>query len=292
MTLVATCVQSANATVGEIPAWDPRRKALWWGDVRQGRVFLYSPERGQIGQWWLPSQIFALSLTTRGRLLVALQDGLYFLEPETGEFVRHGLLVHGPDTTRFNDGKVDASGRLWVGTRDLDRAGPTGVLYVVHPDGSFEPKLHGIRGSNGLGWTADGRTMFHTDSTRKVIWSFEFDAETSTIAGQKVFAQVEDEGVVPDGLSVDRDGCVWSVLFGGAAVVRFDPAGREIERVRVPASHPTSCAFGGDDLKTLFITSESFRLPVGTLKSAPDAGGLFAVQTQSVGVAVERFAEM
>lgn len=287
MTLVATCIQAANATVGECPAWDARRRALWWADVRQGRILLHSPGRGQIGQWWLPSQIFALSPTTRGQLLLALEDGLHFFDPETGALRRHGALVHGPETTRFNDGKADPQGRLWVGTRDLDRSRPTGVLYVVHPDGSFEDKLHGVEGSNGLGWTADGRRMFHTDSPRQLIWSFDFNAGTCGLSGRKVFARIEEDGATPDGLCVDMDGCVWFALFGGGAIVRLDPDGREMERVRVPVSHPTSCAFGGDDLRTLFITSESFRQPVDVLGRSPEAGGLFAVETRSVGVRVD-----
>lgn len=289
--LVASCVQAANATVGEGPVWDAERGALWWVDIRQGRILLYDPAVGQVGQWWMPSQVFSISLTDKGQLLVALETGLYFFQCETGELRRLGTLVHGPGTTRFNDGKVDPSGRLWIGTVDLDDFTPNGALYVVEPDGTFQSKLEGMRCSNGLGWTADGRTMFYTDSRRKVIWSFEFDAATSSLGRQKVFATIEDEGASPDGLAVDTDGCVWSALFGGSAILRFDPDGREIDRVRVLATRPTSCAFGGPGMQTLFVTSESFQLPISSLLAAPNAGGLFAIETRSVGVAVRRFAQ-
>lgn len=288
--LVADCVQAANATVGEGPVWDAERGALWWVDIRQGRILLYDPVAGQIGQWWMPSQVFSLSLTETGHLLVALETGLFLFQCETGELARLGTLVHGPGTTRFNDGKVDPAGRLWIGTVDLEEFKPTGVLYVVGPDGSFRSRLEGMRCSNGLGWTADGRTMFYTDSRRKVIWSFEFDAATSSLGAQTVFATIEGEGASPDGLAVDTDGCVWSALFGGSAILRFDPDGREMGRVPVPATRPTSCAFGGPDMRTLFVTSESFQLPIGALRIAPNGGGLFAIETRSVGVGVRRFA--
>lgn len=289
MTLVASCIQAANATVGEGPAWDDQRQALWWFDVRQKRILLYSPDRGQVGQWWLPSQIFALSLTENGDLLVALEDGLYLFRPDTEQLQRLGTLVHGEGATRFNDGKVDPAGRFWVGTRDLERATPTGALYCVRSDGSYETKLTGVKGSNGLGWTADGKRMFFTDSPRKLIWSFEFNVEIGELSSQQVFTTIEGEGITPDGLCIDTEGCVWSAMFGGGAVVRFDPNGSEIERIHIPVLHPTSCAFGGRDMKTLYITSESYQLPARVLTEAPQAGGLFAVETRSVGVEVGRF---
>ena len=288
--LAATCVQAANATVGEGPVWDAERNALWWLDIRQGRILLYDPAIGQVGQWWMPSQVFSLSLASHGQLLVALETGLYLFRHESGELRRFGDLVHGPETTRFNDGKVDPSGRLWIGTVDLDQFKPTGALYVVEPDGTYQPKLGGIRCSNGLGWTADGRTMFYTDSRRMVIWSFEFDAETASLGARREFATIQDQGASPDGLAVDTDGCVWSALFGGAAILRFDPDGREMDRVPVPATRPTSCAFGGPGRKTLFVTSESFQLPLPSLMAAPNAGGLFKIETESIGVEIRTFA--
>jgi sugar lactone lactonase YvrE len=290
--LVAKCIQAANAMVGEGPVWDAERRALWWIDIRLKRILLYSPEHGQIGQWWMPSQVFCINITTQNQLLVALEDGLYFFHPETGELDRHGNLVHGPGTTRFNDGKVDPAGRLWIGTRDLDHSTPTGVLYILHPDGSFQSRLSGIKGSNGLGWTADGSKMFYTDSRRKVIWSFDYHAETGELSRQQVFTTIEDDGASPDGLSVDMDGCVWSALFGGSAIIRFDPKGKEIDRVRVPVTYPTSCAFGGPEMRTLFVTSESFQLPTRSLIDAPLSGGLFAIETQTVGVPVQRFSQI
>lgn len=289
MALVGRCVQAANATVGEGPLWDAERGALWWLDIRQKRVLLFSPEHGQIGQWWMPSQVFSISLTNKDQLLIALETGLYLFHPGTGALDRLGDLVHGPGTTRFNDGKVDPQGRLWIGTVDLDNFRPCGVLYVVDGRGEHRSMVEGVKCSNGLGWTADGKTMFYTDSRKKVIWSFDYDGESCAISGQRAFATIEDDGASPDGLSVDMDGCVWSALFGGSAIIRFDPSGEEIERVPIAATRPTSCAFGGPDMTTLFVTSESFQLPLSSLLEAPNAGGLFSIETGSVGVPVLRF---
>ena len=162
--------------------------------------------------------------------------------------------------------KIDPAGRLWIGTVDLTTFRPCGSLYVVELDGIYQTRLSGIRCSNGLGWTADGRTMFYTDSREMLIWAFDFDAETSSLARQRVHARIEDRNASPDGLSVDMDGCVWSALFGGSAVIQFDPAGQEVRRVQVPALRPTSCAFGGEDMRTLFITTESFQLDPAALR--------------------------
>ena len=292
--MVAHCVQQANATVGEGPLWDPLRQALWWLDIRQNRLLLHRPGRGagagQVGQWWLPTQIYSVSLREDDRLLVALETGLHSLDLETGALERLGTLVHGPATTRFNDGKVDLSGRLWIGTVDLDRFTPCGSLFVVEGDGAHRSRLDGVRCSNGLGWTADGRTMFYTDSRALVIWAFDFDPDTASLARQRVHARITDPNASPDGLCVDTDGCVWSALFGGSAIIRFDPDGKEMGRVQVPALRPTSCAFGGEDLRTLFITSESFQLGPAALRDSPLSGGLFAVETGSTGVPVRAFA--
>ena len=271
--------------------WDGVRGALWWIDIRQNRILLYSEAEGQIGQWWMPTQIYCLNITDKGRLIVALETGLYIFDPESGALERLGELMFGPETTRFNDGKVDPAGRLWVGTVDLENSTPSGILYVVQADGAYTAKVDGLKCSNGLGWTVDGRRMFYTDSRIKVIWSFDFEAETSTLSNKQVFKVIEEEGVGPDGLSVDVDGCVWTALFGGSAILRLDPVGREIERIPVAAKRPTSCAFGGANLKTLFVTTESFQLPIEDLRDTPHAGGLFAIGTDVAGVPINRFKE-
>ena len=292
MPVTARCIQQANATVGEGPLWDGQRQALWWLDIRQNRILLHRPGHGQVGQWWLPTQVFSVSLTQDGRLLVALETGLYFFDTGTGALEQLGTLVHGPGTTRFNDGKIDPAGRLWIGTVDLTTFRPCGSLYVVEPNGTYQTRLSGIRCSNGLGWTADGRTMFYTDSRAMLIWAFDFDAETSSLARQRVHARIEDRNASPDGLSVDMDGCVWSALFGGSAVIQFDPAGQEVRRVQVPALRPTSCAFGGEDMRTLFITTESFQLDPAALRGGPLSGGLFAWDSESQGVPVHKFSRL
>jgi sugar lactone lactonase YvrE len=287
------CLQAANATLGEGPVWDASRSALWWVDIKQQKLHCFQADStdasGQpIGQWQLPCQVGCLGLWQDDRLILALADGIYGFDTATLSLTRHGALAPEPGAIRFNDGKIDPAGRFWVGSLD-DRSFPaSGALYSVATDGSSRRHLGDIRCANGIGWTADGATMYFTDSMRRVIWQFDFDAATGAISNQRDFAHIA-EPAVPDGLAVDEDGCVWSALWDGAAIVRFDPQGQEIERIALPVKRPTSCAFGGQDRRTLFVTSASIDLSAQDLIDGPLAGGLFAIRTDTRGVEVGRF---
>lgn len=247
-------------------------------------------ERQQIGQWQLPSQISCLGLWGNDRLILALADGIYAFDTKVFSLIRHGSLAPEPGAIRFNDGKVDPEDRFWVGSLDDTNFPASGALYSVAANGTSRRHLHDIRCANGIGWTADRATMYFTDSMRRVIWQYDFDAATGAISNQRDFAHIAGPAV-PDGLAVDEDGCVWSALWDGGAIVRFDPQGREIERVALPLLRPTSCAFGGPDRRTLFVTSASIGLSAQDLIAGPLAGGLFAIRTDSRGVEVGRFGQ-
>lgn len=287
------CLQAANATLGEGPVWDARRNALWWVDIKQQRLFSFRPDGTgtggeQIGQWQLPGQIGCLGLGADDRLILALETGVYRFDPATASLTRHGSLAPEPGAIRFNDGKVDPAGRFWVGSLDDSSFPESGALYSVAADGGSQRHLSGIRCANGIGWTADGAAMYFTDSMRRVIWRLDFDVASGAISNQRDFARIA-EPAVPDGLAVDEEGCVWSALWDGGAVARFDPAGLEIERVLLPVQRPTSCAFGGSDHRTLFVTSASIGLSAPELEAGPLAGGLFAIRTEVRGVPVAAF---
>lgn len=289
----AICLQPANATLGEGPVWDARRNVLWWVDIKQQKLLCFQPDSTatggkQIGQWQLPGQIGCLGLWADDRLILALEDGIYGFDPATASLIRHSALAPEPGAIRFNDGKVDPTGRFWVGSLDDTTFPASGALYSVAANGTSQRHLNDICCANGIGWTADATTMFFTDSMRRVIWQYDFDAATGTISNQRDFAQIVGPAV-PDGLAVDEDGCVWSALWDGGAIVRFDPQGREIERVALPVLRPTSCAFGGQNRRTLFVTSASIGLSAQDLMAGPLAGGLFAINTDTRGVEVGRF---
>lgn len=288
-----TCLQAANATLGEGPVWDARRNALWWVDIKQQKLHCFQSNNNgdsgqQIGQWQLPKQIGCFGLWAEDELIVALENGIFRFNTVTCSLSRHGSLAPEAGSVRFNDGKVDPAGRFWVGSLDDTDFPASGALYSMTPDGKAHRRLNDIRCANGIGWTADGTKMYFTDSLRRVIWQYDFDRATGEIANQRDFAHINGPAV-PDGLAVDEDGCVWSALWDGGAIARFDPEGREIERIPLPVPRPTSCAFGGQDLRTLYVTSASIGLSAQELIAAPLAGGLFAIKTNSRGVEISRF---
>lgn len=285
------CVEDARAVLGEGPVWDAGRGCLWWVDIKAPALMAFDPAAGASRRHALPGQVGCLGLASGGRLVLALEDGLRLLDPGTDAMERLGTLAPEEGTVRFNDGKVDPAGRFWVGSLD-DAAGfpPHGKLYRVEPDGRHAARREGLHCPNGIGWTADGARMLHTDSTRRTIWSYDFDPATGAMESEAVFAEIEGPAV-PDGLAVDAEGCVWSAQWDGGCVARFDPSGTLMERIAVPVPRPTSCAFGGPDLRTLYVTSASVELSDAALADAPLSGGLFAMQTDVSGVPVGTFGE-
>ncbi|MCA0422032.1 MAG: SMP-30/gluconolactonase/LRE family protein, partial [Proteobacteria bacterium] len=183
---------------------------------------------------------------------------------------------------RFNDGKCDASGRLWAGTMGLDASRKSGAIYRIDADLTWQRMDAPFTVANGLDWSPDGRTFYFTDSATGIIHAYDFDVRSGAIANRRIFARIDPADGRPDGLAVDAEGCLWSALWDGWAVRRFDPSGRVMSDLRLPVPRPTSVAFGGGGYRTLFITSARIRLPARILADAPFSGSLFAAD---VGVA-------
>jgi L-arabinonolactonase len=286
-------LHDARATLGEGPVWDASRGVLWWVDIKQRTLHSFRPDLGGLsgapaGQWSLSGQVGCLGLWGADRLIIALEDSIYGFDPATATLARHGTLAPEAGATRFNDGKVDPTGRFWAGTLDDTTYPATGALYSIEAGGQHKRRLSGICCSNGIGWAPDGRTMYFTDSMRRVIRAFDFSPETGAITRQRDFAHIPAPAV-PDGLAVDAEGCVWSALWDGSAIARFAPDGRQIAGVPMPVPRPTSCAFGGADMRTLFITSASIDLTPAQRDESPASGGLFAMRTDTPGVPVAMF---
>jgi sugar lactone lactonase YvrE len=179
-----------------------------------------------------------------------------------------------PIKTRMNDGTCDPQGRFWAGSMAYDETPGAGSLYRVDLDGSIHRVLGEITISNGLGWSLDGATMYVTDTGPGRIDAYDFDGDTGEITNRRgFFPGVEGRGA-PDGLTVDSEGCIWTALWGGGAVLRLDPRGRVIGEIDMPVSQPTSCCFGGPDLETLFITSARVGLGAEGLAAQDHAGKL------------------
>ena len=278
------CVHSANAILGEGPSWDPTHSVLYWVDIKRPAVFRFDPALGQTGHWPMPFAIGCVAPTGDGRLVFADAHGFGFLNLETGELVR--ILDPEPDRpeNRFNDGKVDRAGRFWAATMHDPCKQPTGSLYRLDGDLSVKRVDSGFICSNGLGWSPDDRSMYFTDSMLRTIWAYEFDSPTGALGARRVFAKLADNDGVPDGLTVDSEGFVWVAIWDGRRVIRYAPDGSIDRQVMMPVHRPSSCMFGGQDLKTLYITSACVELAWSALKEGVLAGALFALDCDVAGL--------
>ena len=284
------CVQQANSILGEGPSWDPADGALYWVDIKRPAVFRWHPTLGQTGHWPLKRPVGFASPAQSGRMIFGDSDGLGLLDLANGQTKRLGDPEEHLPGNRFNDGKVDRAGRVWAGTMDDACLQPTGSLYRVDPDYSIHRMATGFICSNGLGWSPDNRTMYFTDSMVRTIWTYEFDFDTGSLGKRSVFAELPEGNGVPDGLTVDSEGFVWSAMWDGWRVIRYAPDGTTDRVVPMPVQRPSSCMFGGPDLKTLFITSACVELGWNALQGGPLAGSLFAISTDVAGIPETPFA--
>jgi sugar lactone lactonase YvrE len=280
-------VLRARARLGEGPAWDAASRSLVWVDIYDRRVHRFCPRDGSDQAWDVPTTVGFAVPAADGRIVVGLEDRVALLDPATGglETVAE---VEVPEGGRINDGKCDGKGRLWLGTMAKEEG--RAALWRLEADGRPRRMETGLAISNGLGWSPDGRTFYLTDSPRQVIHAYDFDAEAGEIGARRVFVDVTGEEGFPDGLAVDAQGCVWSARFAGGCVVRYDPGGREVERIAFPVPRPTSCAFGGDGLRDLYVTSAQVGMQEDEIDAAFDSGDLFRVRCAVAGVPVAPWA--
>jgi sugar lactone lactonase YvrE len=268
-------VLDAAAALGEGATWDPARARLIWIDIIPGRVHLFNPADGSDRHVDVGQPVGAAVTCSDGRLLLALRDGFARLDPDSGALdVIARVEADRPDT-RMNDGGCDAAGRFWAGTMAMDARPGQGTLYRLDPDGRVHTMVTPVGISNGLDWSLDGRTMYYIDSLASRIDRFDFDPAAGSIANRREFVIIDPADGLPDGLTVDAEGGIWVALWAGGAVRRYLPDGSLDRVVRLPVTHPTTCAFGGPDLGDLYITSATCELSDEERRRQPSAGGLF-----------------
>lgn len=224
-------------------------------------------------------------------LLITLRRGFALFDPAQDEAPRYLHQPEGePPGNRFNDGKCDGKGRFWGGSMDWDCQAPTGVLYRFDPDGRCTRHVEGIAVSNGPTWSANGRTMYFNDTVRGRVRAYDFEPEAGTLSNEREWLRLSKEEGFPDGMTTDAAGRLWLCHWGGARVSCRDPvSGAELCRIELPTAHITDCAFGGPDLRTLYITSAWSGLTPEQRAAQPLAGALFAVTVDSPGVPAAQF---
>ncbi len=276
--------------LGEGAVWSPEEQALYWIDIEGQCFFRLHTATQQYETFEVGEAIGVLARRASGGLIMATRHGFaswdfqtrrltYLANPEAG-------LAH----RRFNDGAIDCKGRFWAGTLVETEPRPAeGVLYRFDPDGSVHKMEEGLLVSNGIGWNPENTLMYLTDSERHTIFVYDFDAESGSLANRRPLIVTPHEPGVPDGLTIDDEGCLWSMRWGGGKITRYTPDGEVIREVAIPGPHPTSCAFGGPGRNELWVTTASVGLDEAGRKKYPQAGDLFRVTTDVTGPARRLF---
>ena len=279
----------AKTELGEGPVWDARAACLYFVDILRGHVHRYDPATQAVRTFHAGQPVGAVAPTEAGDLVLAVRDGFARLNLESGRVTPIAAVEIDRPDLRMNDGACDRAGRFWAGTMALDERPEAGALYRLDGDGRVETMLRPVSISNGLDWSADDRLMYFIDSPTQSVDVFDFDLESGAIANRRAFVRIPVQQGVPDGLTVDADDHVWVSLWRGSAVHRYTPDGALDLVVRLPVTHPTSCAFGGPGLRDLYITTAAIRLDARERERQPHAGGLFCCRPGFAGRAPYRF---
>ena len=279
--LEPACIWDVGAHLGEGALWHAPTRSVWFVDIKDRRIHRCDADGGNRRSWDAPGQPGFIVPAASGGMVCALEDGLYRFDPASGAFTPMRRVEHDLPGNRFNDGHVDAGGNLWFGSMDDGQAEATGALYRLGADGVLRRPDDGYVITNGPAISPDGRTLYHTDTPLRRVYAFDL-RDDGSLANKRVFLQLP-EGSRPDGMAVDNAGDLWIALFGGGRIERYTANGRLAGRVRFPCTNITKLAFGGDDLRTAYVTTAWKGLSPEGRAAQPLAGGLFAFRVDTPG---------
>ena len=281
--------------VGECPLWHPAEASLYWVDIDGFTVHRLHPASGEHRSWRMASEPAALAIDARGGLVVALRSGFAHLNTQDGTVTPIAPAPYDTATTRFNDGKVDAAGRFWIGTIYEPRDKQAAQMFCLERGAVTLKWSGGMTVSNGLGFSPDQRRLYHADTTTHRVDRYDFDVASGTASNPRRFQQfsadrgASDYGGRPDGAAVDSEGAYWCAMFEGGRLLRFAPDGTLLREVKLPVRCPTMLAFGGDDLRTLYITSASHKRPAQERAQYPLTGCVLSLRVDVAGRAEPQY---
>jgi sugar lactone lactonase YvrE len=274
-----------NAELGECPQWSVEEQALYFVDIKGKALHRFEPVTGEHSTMLMPEEIACFGFRKGGGFIAAFRSGLWLLDASG---YRLEKLADNPEdqrSSRFNDGRVDPAGRFLAGTIDEPKDGGKAHLYRYDRRG-LNVLASGLLTSNGVAFSPDGQTLYHSDTPTFTVWRYAYDPATGEATDKTLFVRLEptaaDRGR-PDGAAVDAEGCYWTALFEGGRIQRYAPDGRLLAEYPVPARCPTMVAFGGPDLKTLFVTSARTGRSEEELATLPHSGSLFSMPVEVPG---------
>lgn len=291
-TVQAQCVLPLAAELGEGPLYLPAQDRLLFVDLKRCTLHAWDAATLRHSSWSLPDYICWLVPRRDGDgFLAGLRDSVVrlWLEPELRieSVVR---VVDGAAGQRLNDAKVDPQGRLWLGSmHNTDYQQKVGKLFRLDPDLRLAVADEGYHICNGPTFSPDGSALYHSDSFLDVTYRYEVSTD-GTLGSREIWRCYTDGGS-PDGMQVDSEGCIWVATWGAKRVCRFSPDGELLAEVTLPTSHPASLAFGGEDLRTLYITTAREGLSAQQLAEEPLAGALFSARIDVPGLPANAFGQ-
>jgi sugar lactone lactonase YvrE len=279
----------AKAALGEGALWDEREGVLYWVDILGGKLFRYDPKTRENIRYDVGQQVGTVVLRDSGGFMLAVREGFASFHPDTGLQII-ARPEEGRPKNRFNDGKADPAGRFWAGTIADDEERGAASLYCLERDMKVRKMLGNLTISNGIVWSRDHRTMYHVDSTVRTISAYDYYQATGEISNGRIAIQVPESMGYPDGMSIDSEGMLWVAHWSYSSVVRWNPHTAEVlEEIKFPTSQISSCAFGGEHLNILYVTSASKGMSEEQRVNEPLAGGLFSVDVKVRGTLSYRF---
>lgn len=291
--------------LGESPFWHPQERRLYWVDIPAMQLRRSDGAGGAVESWGMPSEPGCIAPAASGGLALALRDGVYRARSWGGPLTLIARFNHDIRTTRFNDGKADPMGRMWAGTLYEPKDARKAQLYSIdcRPDNGNEGKplielkaLNAVT-ANGLAWSPDRQTVYWTDTSNHVIQAWDWDAHSNAMRHHRVFKQFSGKpaswqpgdpgyGGRPDGAAVDSQGNYWCAMYEGGRLLQLSPAGELLADIAVPAMCPTMPCFGGDDLRTLYLTTARDKRPAAELAQFPNSGCVFSTRVAVAGLPV------
>jgi sugar lactone lactonase YvrE len=280
----------AHDLIGEGPAWDLADGSLLWTDIGGRRIHRLDKTHGTVWTRALEQMAGAVLPRIGGGLALCMQDGVWITDTDDGELRRLTAVEPEDATTRLNDVKTDRMGRLWGGTMALDARPDAGTLYRLDADGSVTVVARPVTISNGIEWNSDGSLMYYIDTATQRMDVFDFDLASGRATGRRPFIRFDETFGLPDGMTIDAEGCLWVAFYDGWAIRRYTPQGRLDRTIELPVARVTSCAFGGQHLERLYATSARDGLTSDQLVEQPHAGALFVLDLGVVGLPITPFA--